>query len=217
MNTHKELHEMVRHAIKGLDREKIQIQTKIWYGKYQDPLKEIDRYRKELQTDYFDSMLIHCVRTPDWPEQEKRLRDLLDKAKQKKIIRATGVSAHGLLPLRTAAETDWGDLRFVRINHNGSYMDNLKNKWKEPADVNTVVKLLEKMHAAGKGVIGMKLIGNGNFKDPKTRRDSINFVMALNCVHSVIIGFKSPQEIDQAISTINSALAKKPPNKAGTS
>ena len=206
------LHEMIRPAIKGVDREKIQIQCKIPKSKYDDPLKEIDRFRKEVGTDYFDSMLVHAVRTADWPEQEKRLMDLLNTAKEKEIIRATGVSMHGLVPLRAAAKTSWGDLRQVRINHNGTAMDNLRDKSTEPGDVKAVVEHMKKMHAGGKGIIGMKLIGNGDFTDPATRRASIDFVMGLDCVDAVVIGFKSPEEIDEAIANINAALAKSPIN-----
>jgi len=202
------LHEMIRAAIAGIDREKIQIQCKIPPGKYSDPLKEIDRFRKEVGTDYFDSMLIHCVRTGDWVEQEKRLREALEQAKQKKWVRAVGVSMHGLLPLRAAARTKWGDIVLVRINHKGHRMDNLSGKWNEPGDVKEVLKHVRRMHAAGKGIIGMKLIGNGDFVDAAARRKSIEFVMAQQCVEAVVIGFKSPQEVDEAITNINEALAK---------
>ncbi len=200
------LHEMLRVALKGVDRGKIQIQCKIPHGKYEDPLKEIDRFRKEVGTDYFDSMLIHCARTHNWPEEEKRLRDLLNAAKEKKIIRATGVSMHGLLPLRAAAATGWGDVRQVRINHNGKHMDGLNRK---PAEVQPVVDCIRKMHDAGKGIIGMKLIGNGDFKDAESRKASLDFVLGLDCVDAVVIGFKSPQEVDEAITRINSALARR--------
>ncbi len=203
------LHEMIRPAIKGVDREKIQIECKIPHGKYEDPLKEIERFRKEVGTDYFDSLLIHCVRSHDWPEQEKRLMDLLNTAKEKKIIRAMGVSIHGLLSLRAATATNWGDVRLVRINHNGHSMDNLKDKGSEPGDVKAVVKCIQKMDADGKGIIGMKLIGNGDFKDAETRRASIEFVMGLDAVDAVVIGFKSPQEVDEAITMMNNALARR--------
>jgi predicted aldo/keto reductase-like oxidoreductase len=201
------MHEMIRPAIQGVDREKIQIQCKIPKAKYDNPLKEIDRFRKEVGTDYFDSMLIHCVRSADWVEEHKRLRDLLLEAKEKQIVRSVGVSMHGLVPFNATVATDWGDVRFVRINHKGSHMDKLKERGREPGDVEAVVKGLKKMHADGKGIIGMKLMGEGSFEDPETRRKSIEFVMGLGCVDAVVIGFRSPAEIDEAIENINNALA----------
>ena len=199
------MHEMLRPAIKGVDREKIQIQCKIAPGRYVNTFKELDRFRREIRTDYFDSFLIHCVQTADWPEQFARLRDELDEAKEKKIIRSVGCSMHGMLPLQAAANTSWGDIAFCRVNHKGTYMDSVSGKWKDPGDVPAVLREMQKMHKNGKGIIGMKLIGNGDFTDAKVREESIRFVMGLECVDAVVIGFKSPKEIDEAIRNINNA------------
>ena len=207
-DTYQELHEKIRPAIKGIDREKIQIQCKIPSGKYDDPLKELDRFRKEIGTDYFDTFLIHCVRTTNWPEELKALRDLLDEAKEKGLIRATGVSMHGLLPLKAAAKCDWGDLRLVRINHNGTKMDGPRGDWQETGDVEQVTMAVEQMHNRGKGVLGMKLIGNGSFTTPDDRQKAVDFVFGLGTVDAVVIGFKSPAEIDESIMRINQTLAK---------
>ncbi len=200
------MHEMLHNALNGVDRSKIQIQCKISPKKYDAPLTEIDRFRKEVGTDYFDSFLIHCVRTGDWTEQFKHLQDLLLTAKEKGIIRACGVSMHGLAPLRATTKNSWGDVRQVRINHNGQHMDGMTGKWKEMGQVQPVIEEIKKMHNQGKGIIGMKLIGNGDFTDAKVREKSIRFVMGLDCVDAVVIGFKSPAEIDEAIKNINSGL-----------
>jgi predicted aldo/keto reductase-like oxidoreductase len=205
-DNYNEMHEMLREALKGIDRDRIQIQCKIWPERYQDPLAELDRFRRELGTDYFDSFLIHCVRTADWPEKYERLRDLLETAKDKKIIRNHGVSIHGIPPLKAAASTSWGDVRFVRVNHNGAHMDGINEEEENASRVTPVVEQVKKMHAAGKGIIGMKLIGNGDFTDAEQRKSSIHYVMGLDCVDAVVIGFKSPQEIDEAIKNMNEGL-----------
>ena len=60
-------HEMIREAVKAnkIPRDKIFIQTKlpIRPETTKDPMATMDRYRKELGTDYFDSLLIHCATT----------------------------------------------------------------------------------------------------------------------------------------------------------
>jgi predicted aldo/keto reductase-like oxidoreductase len=208
-DNYNELHEMLRTALEGVDREKIQIQTKISRNKYDNPRQEIDRLRQELGTDYLDSLLIHCTRTADWVEDSKALRDLFDELKAEGIVKAVGVSMHGLLPFNATVDTDWGDIRLIRINHNGAHMDGLTGDWQEPGDVPKVVAGVEKMHAAGKGIIGMKLIGNGDFTDPDVRKKSIDFVMGVKAVDSVIIGLKSTQEVDEAIENMNNGLAKR--------
>ncbi len=204
-----QLHDMLRLALTGVDRDKVQIQTKISRNKYENPRQEIDRFRQELGTEYIDSLLIHCTRTADWVEDSKALRDLFDELKAEGIVKAVGVSMHGLLPFHATVDTDWGDVRLIRINHNGAHMDGLTGDWQETGDVPQVVEGITKMHAAGKGIIGMKLIGNGDFIDPEVRRQSIEFVMGLEAVDSVIIGLKSTQEVDEAIENMNNGLAKR--------
>jgi len=203
-----EIHEMLGKAIKNVDREKIQIQSKLSWGKFDDPLREIDRCRKEVGTDYFDSLLIHCVTEGDWVEKQKKLKDMFDQAKEKQLIRACGVSIHGLEPLTAASTFHWGDIRLVRVNHKGSVMDKpAGSSWEQPADVDAVVQKIDMMHKAGKGIIGMKLVGDGTFTDAAVREQAIKFVMGLACVDAVVIGFKTPAEIDEAITNMNKYLA----------
>ncbi|MHC4603247.1 MAG: hypothetical protein ACYS6W_07960 [Planctomycetota bacterium] len=58
------------------------------------------------------------------------------------------------------------------------------------------------------GIIGMKIIGNGDFTKPEDRERSIRFAMGCGLLDAVVIGFKSPAEIDEAIQRINSALTE---------
>ena len=76
------------------------------------------------------------------------------------------------------------------------------------AHLGAVMKEIKTMHAKGRGVIGMKLIGDGDFKNPEDREKSIRFAMAQPEIHCVVIGFKSTDEIDEAIQRMNRALAE---------
>jgi len=203
-------HEMVHDAIKGLPREKLFIQTKM-PGTPEKPLEVLDRYRTELGIDYIDSVLTHCAVTPDWEEQRKRILDALQEAKEKRIIRAHGVSCHSLPALKKAAQLDWVDVNLVRVNPQGAHMDTPAEKWNARSNASHVAPVLEqveKMHKNGHGVIGMKIIGNGDFTNAEDREKSIRFAMQPGRVSAVVIGFKSPAEIDEAIMRMNRALAK---------
>ncbi len=200
------MHEMLRAALVGVDRSRIQIQCKIPGDKYADPLAELDRFRKEVGTDYFDTFLIHHVRTADWPSTQRRLMDQLETAKERGAIRAHGVSIHGLEPLAAAPAVDWLDMAFVRVNHNGTHMDGPTGAWSEPGRRDEALGHIRRLHDRGAGVVGMKLVGNGNFTDPAVREQSIRFVMGLPYVDAVVMGFKTPQEIDEALRRMNAAL-----------
>jgi len=202
-------HEMVREAIKGLPREKLFIQSKM-PGRPEKPLEVLDRYRRELDTDYIDSLLVHCAVRKDWDEERKVLLDAFEEAKDKQIIRAHGLSCHSLPALARAAQLDWVDVHLVRINPQGAHMDTPTEQWDAVSDVSHVPAVMEQikiMRENRHGIIGMKLIGNGDFTDPEDREKSIRFAMKCGLLDAVVIGFKSPAEIDEAIQRINSALA----------
>jgi predicted aldo/keto reductase-like oxidoreductase len=197
-------------AIKGLPREKLFLQSKI-PGKPEDVLAAIDKHRKVFDTDYIDSMLVHCMVQKGWTDEWKRILDGFSEAKEKKWIRARGVSCHSLPALQAATASDWTDIHLVRVNPQGAHLDTPAETWNAKSDathLSPVMKEIKTMHAKGHGVIGMKLIGDGDFKNPEDREKSIRFAMAQPEIHCVVIGFKSTSEIDEAIQRMNRALAE---------
>jgi hypothetical protein len=208
-DNYREMHEMLATALKGIDRSSYKLMTKIRPSEAADaeaPQKAVDRFRKELNSDYFDILLMHCVQTSAWPKDCGRLMDQLDEMKDKQVLLAHGASCHGLSALREMPSVDWLDVALLRVNHNGTHMDGDTGEFGEPGKHDEAVASIKKIHAIGTGVIGMKLIGNGDFTSPEQRDASIKFVMNLDCVDAVTIGFKAPSEIDEAISRINQHL-----------
>ena len=60
-----------------------------------------------------------------------------------------------------------------------------------------MVPVLKKISAAGKGIVGMKLIGEGEFRNSDEKRDdSVKFVLGLGCVDVLNVGFENVGEID---------------------
>jgi predicted aldo/keto reductase-like oxidoreductase len=137
--------------------------------------------------------------TSTWPDELKKQMDILENLKSKGIIRAHGISVHSLQALEVAAASEWVDVIHVRINPFGASMDS-----KDPAQV---VPVIEKLHKSGKGVIGMKLIGNGRFRDDSEKIDqSLRYVFALGTVDLIIVGFEKPEQIDNYIVRVANAL-----------
>ena len=103
-------HPFTAAALKGIPRENYTLGTKMWITSGGIPENEkgypevvIDRFRKELNTDYFDIVQLHCMTDGDWTDKYKRYLDGLENLKAKKIIRAHGVSVHSFDALKTAA------------------------------------------------------------------------------------------------------------------
>ena len=100
---------------------------------------DIDRFLQELNTEYIDSLIIHCVTIGDWPTRYLEVMDVFSEAKRQGKIRSCGITCHNFGALQSAAESDWVDLNQVRWNPRASHMD---------SDVETVRALFRKMRAA---------------------------------------------------------------------
>ena len=188
-------HPHVAAALKGIPRHQYALTSKIW--RHADGLPEserpdadvlLDRFRRELATDYIDLVNLHCMMSGKWTEEQKKQMDILDNLKSKKIIRAHGVSCHTLEALRAAVAHPWVDVVFARINAFGTAMDG------PPGEVAPLLKIA---HDAGKGVMAMKLVGDGNFTSaPQKIDDSIRYVMGLGTVDTMVVGFEKADQID---------------------
>jgi len=190
-------HEFLKVALKGVPREKLFIQTKTRAMTAADARKDLDRFRRELGMDYMDTLLMHCMQKGVWPTDLRPVMDVLSEAKQKGVIRAHGVSCHGIAPLRAAAKTDWVEVDLARINPTGTRMDSSPDE---------VASVLEEMHLAGKGIIGMKIFGEGTYKKPEQRDASLRFVTKLGTVNAIVIGLESIAQVDDMLARVQAAL-----------
>src|SRR5208337_953070 len=187
-------HPHVAAALKQLPRDKVTVMTKSPSRTPQEMRADLDRYRKELGTDYIDIVLMHCVTDGDWTERFQGAMDVLSEAKQKGIIRAHGCSCHSIEALRAAAKSPWVEIDLVRINPIGSHMD---------ADPDTVVSVLREMKAAGKAVVGMKILGQGDLA--KRQDEAIKYALSLGVLDAFTIGAESKAEQQDLIRRIANA------------
>ena len=199
--------QMLATALKGIPRDSYRLMTKMKLNSQDTARETIDRFRKDLNSEYFDILLMHCVRSPQWPSELARMQDEFSEAKQKKIIVAHGASVHGLQGLRQFPGNKWLDVGLFRVNHRGVRMDTMQLRdTNDIGDVDEVFQHVKAVRAQGTGVLGMKLIGESQFTNADDREAAMRKVMQSGAVDAVTIGFKSPAEIDEAIERMNRAL-----------
>lgn len=199
--------EMLGIALKGIPRDSYMLMTKYTFHSEESAHVKLDRFRKQMNSDYFDVLLLHCVRSPTWPEDLKRLQDDFSEAKEKKVILCKGASVHGLPALRQFPGNRWLDVAMIRMNHQGSHMDTPEMKdSSQPGNVEEVVSHVKQVKSQGAGVISMKLVGEGSFKSGEERQASLNFAFGVAGVDAVTIGYKNTAEIDEAIDRVTAAL-----------
>src|SRR5262252_8528247 len=187
-------HPHVAEALKHVPRDKVSLLTKSWARDAASMRADLDRFRKELGTDYLDICLMHCVTEADWTTQFRGAMDVLSEAKQKGIIRAHGCSCHSIDALRAAAKSPWVEIDLARINPIGAYMDS------DPA---TVLSVLKEMKAAGKAVVGMKILGQGQLT--KRQDEAIKYALSSGVLDAFTIGAESKQEQEDLVRRIAAA------------
>jgi 1-deoxyxylulose-5-phosphate synthase len=187
-------HPHVAVALRQVNRSKVTLLTKSWARDAAGMQADLDRFRRELNTDHLDIVLMHCVTEADWTTQFRGAMDVLSEAKQKGIIRAHGCSCHSIEALRAAAESPWVEVDLARINPVGAHMD---------ADPATVGGVLKEMHASGKAVVGMKILGQGALRTQQS--EAIRYALGLGALDAFTIGAESIREQDDLIKRIAAA------------
>ncbi len=187
-------HPNLAAGLKRVPREQVVILTKSTSEDAAGMRADIDRFRRELGTDRIDVLLLHCKTSPNWVEECAGAMEVMSDAKERGIIGAHGVSCHSFAALELAARTDWVDVDLARINPAGAVMD---------ASPERVLPVLERMHADGKGVIGMKIFGAGKLVN---RMDEcLRYVMGQACVPTFSIGCESRRELREVMAGIERA------------
>jgi 1-deoxyxylulose-5-phosphate synthase len=187
-------HPYVAAAVKQLPRDKVVVMTKTDTRNPEGVRRDLDRYRRELGIDMIDIVLIHCTTEADWTTRYRGVMDVLSEAKQKGTIRAHGVSCHSFSALQAAAASPWVDVDLVRLNPLGTYMDN------SPENVIGVIK---QMRADGKGIIGMKIMGQGDLRKKPT--EAVRYALSTGVLDSFTIGCESKAEQNDLAQRIAAA------------
>ncbi|HXN50676.1 MAG TPA: aldo/keto reductase [Candidatus Acidoferrum sp.] len=187
-------HPHVAEALKHVPRDKVTVLTKTWARDAATARADIERFRQELGTDYLDICLMHCLTEGDWTERYRGVMDVFEEARQKGTIRAHGCSCHSIEALRTATKSPWVQVHLVRINPIGTLMD---------ADPQTVVSVMREMKAAGKGIVGMKILGQGSMRERQD--EALKFALGLGLLDAFTIGAESRAEQEDLIRRIGMA------------
>ena len=187
-------HPHIKEALKGLDRSSVVITSKTTSRTRTEVEADVKRFLKEIGSDYVDIVLLHCLTQHDWPTRYPEAMEALTRCKEQGLIRAHGVSCHDYGAFQTSAMTQWVEVVLARINYTGVHMD------ASPADV---IRTMEQMAALGKGIYGMKVLGQGKLAKEDEPKTGIEFVLGLPCVHAMTIGMTSREEVTENVSIIN--------------
>jgi aryl-alcohol dehydrogenase-like predicted oxidoreductase len=187
-------HPHIKEALKRVPREKVAILSKTHASTEKEMRADLDRFRKELGTDYIDILLLHDMEQDDWPQRKRGAMAVISEAREKGIVKTHGTSCHTLGALKAAAASPWVQVDLARINPARMHMD---------ADVPTVISVLRQMKASGKGIIGMKILGAGGLRNRVN--ESLQYALALDCIDCFTIGTEGVPEFQDLYRRITAA------------
>lgn len=190
-------HPSLKETLKFVPREKVVILTKTAASNAQEARSDIERFRKEIGTDYLDIVLLHAQSDSSWTKEKKSVKEVLAEAKEKGIIKMHGVSCHSIGALRAAADDPWVKIDLARFNPAGVHMDD---------HVDVVKGVLEKMHKDGKVIMAMKVLGAGQLVDKMD--ESFQFQMAHDFISCFTIGVESREQLKELIERIPAASVR---------
>ena len=187
-------HEAIKVALKTVPREKVTIITKTDAWTADKTKEDIDRFLKELGTDYIDILLLHTRMSPTWDKDDKGSMDVMAEAKEKKILRSVGISCHSVETLQVASKHPWLDICMVRLNPAGERMDD---------DPSVVLPIVKQAKANGKGTVGIKVLGEGSLTDGQQHNDALRYALAKDALCCFSIGCESLKEVEDNIARID--------------
>lgn len=190
-------HPYLKAALKSTPREKVVILTKSNTTTAEGMKADLDRFRSEIGTDYIDILLMHKMEDADWNVKMRPVMDVISEAQVKGIVRSHGTSCHTLAALKTAAAEPWVEIDLARINPAKVAMD---------ADPQTVISVLQDMKKAGKGVVGMKILGQGALRNKAD--EALQFALSLDCVDCMTIGSESRAEMEDLLRKMPAASTR---------
>ena len=190
-------HPHVARALQDVPRDEVVIATKTTSRTKRATANDVDRFLEEMETDRIDIVLLHSMRGGNWPRRHSGAMAALTEAKAAGKVRAVGVSCHSLAALRAAVTTPWVEVVLVRINHAGVRMD---------GSLAEVVPVIKRLHEAGKGVYGMKVLGCGQLTDGVSR--AFEYVLNLGTVHAMTVGMSSRDQLLENIDTVEALTAQ---------
>ena len=190
-------HPHLKEALKTVPRDKVTIMSKSRAVTAAEMRADLDRFRREIGTDYIDILLLHCMIDDDWDVRYKGAMDVLSEAKEKGWIKTKGTSCHTLGALKTAAKSPWVEVDLARFNPAGAAMD---------AKPEIVAGVLKEMKDAGKGVIGMKVLGAGKLRAKAD--EAIQWHLAQGLTDCFTIGSESRAEMEDLLRKIPAASTR---------
>jgi len=169
------------------------IATKTYAYTAEGAKKSLEKARKELDIDVIDIFLLHEQESRYTLDGHRKALEYLLDAKAKGLVKAAGFSTHRVEAVDAGARMPEIDVIHPLINKYGVGI--------EDGTSEQMVAAVECAYRLGKGIYGMKPLGGGNLFNSYS--ECMEYVLNLECLHSIAVGMQSEEEVIMNVCTFN--------------
>jgi aryl-alcohol dehydrogenase-like predicted oxidoreductase len=188
-------HAHVREGLRGVSRAKVQISTKTRAAQAGAATRDLGMALDELGVSYVDLYFMHDMDDPGDLTARRGAFEALCEAREAGLVRAVGLSTHNIDTLEACVGLAGLDVVMTNFNRYEDHMD---------AGLGHYIAALEAHHAAGRGVLAMKAVGEGRLAH--LAAESIAWNLTRPYIHAVLVGMADCAEVDLNAATAGEAL-----------
>lgn len=184
---------LIREVFKDINRENFIIASKTYAYSKEAARDSLNKYLKELKTDYADIFLLHEQESEHTLRGHYEALEELWKLKEKGYIKAIGISTHKVQGVKAAR-----DFKEIDIIHP---MANLEGLGILDGSIDDMLYEIKKAREENIGIYAMKVLGGGHLITKS--EDAIKWAVENDNFDSIAIGMQSELEVKSNSLLIN--------------
>lgn len=196
----------IREALRSISGLPV-VSTKSYAYDRKSASASFDKARRETGLDVIDIFMLHEQMNVMTLIGHREALEFYIEQRDKGLIRAVGISTHAVEPVQAIAysrtgiepwnmpprilEFDTGLLKEIDVVFP---IINMKGLGLLDGSAEEMARAVEAVHAAGVGVLGMKIFGGGNLINDFD--EALEYGLALECVDAFAVGMQNKNEVD---------------------
>ncbi|MDO5027905.1 MAG: aldo/keto reductase [Bacillota bacterium] len=178
-------YDLIRQVFKYVKRQDLVITSKTYAYSKEGARQSLEKYLKELKTDYADIFLLHEQESEHTLRGHYEALEELWKLKEKGYIKAIGISTHKIRAVKAAR-----DFKEIDIIHP---MTNMQGLGILDGTIDQMMAEIHRAKEAGIGIYAMKVLGGGHLRSKS--QEAIKWAVDQRDFDSIALGMQSQEEV----------------------
>jgi aryl-alcohol dehydrogenase-like predicted oxidoreductase len=187
-------HPHVAEGLKGLDREGVVINSKTAAKDHDAAVGDVERFLREMGTEYVDTIMLHGVETVEEFERRRGALEGLLECKERGLARHVGLSTHiSTGPIMDeVARNPALEVVLTLYNRDGLML--------KGGTLDEHVRAIRRVYEAGKGVCLMKVLAQGELVN--VAESAIRAALEFPYAHAATLGFRDLHQVEFALRVL---------------